>query len=132
MTACVAVLGTVLRPALAQDATAQTTPPPVATPEQAQPNQIAALLQVLLDPNPELPQPERDEAARRLVVMQTPDAKFALHRALVNTANLRGQQSAARALADEPNPDPDFIVALNALIGADAALTEAAARALAN
>ncbi len=93
-------------------------------------NAPAALLAVLS--NPDAPQPERDEAARRLVMMDTPEAEDALQKALVNTGNPRGQQSAARALAEDPTPSADYVIPLAALIGADPASSEAGARALAH
>ena len=82
--------------------------------------------------NPAAPQAERDEAARRLVGMNTPAAENALQQALVATGNPRGQQSAARALAEDPTPDPVYVIPLGAMIGTDAVSTEAAARALAH
>ena len=89
-----------------------------------------ALLAILS--NPTAPQAERDEAARRLVAMNTPAAENALQQALVATGNPRGQQSAARALAEDPTPDPVYVIPLGAMIGTDAVSTEAAARALAH
>lgn len=89
-----------------------------------------ALLAVLT--NDDASQAERDEAARRLVVMGTKEAEDALQRGLFDTGNPRGQLAAARALAEDPTPNPDYVDPLVTLIGTDLASTEAAARALAH
>ncbi len=82
----------------------------------------------LNDPN--APQEARDEAARRLVSRQTPEARRLVTEALTNL-NVGGQLAAARALADDPDPDPSAIDPLFETLGTNRALTEAAARALA-
>jgi HEAT repeat protein len=131
VTATAAVWSIALRPVHAQIA-------PPATNGAAGPatapavivNTPESLLAILS--NPTAPQAERDEAARRLVGMNTPAAESALQQALVATGNPRGQQSAARALAEDPTPDPVYVIPLGAMIGTDAVSTEAAARALAH
>lgn len=89
-------------------------------------------------------QSRRDEAARRLVsrksAASTPEAEAVvgplarelLGAALVNVSSRGGQLAVARALAQQAEPDPAFIAPLNALLGNDRQLTEAAATALAN
>jgi HEAT repeat protein len=74
---------------------------------------------------------ERDEAARRLVSRQSPEAKRILLSVLVSVGNRDGQLAVARALSGFSNNDPQFIVPLFALLGPDRALTDAAADALA-
>ncbi len=76
-------------------------------------------------------QEERDEAARRLVSRRRDEARQILRQVLVSAGNRNGQLSVARALANDPKPDPEFVVPLFALLGPDRALTEAAAHALA-
>jgi HEAT repeat protein len=78
------------------------------------------------------PQAKRDEAARRLVSRQSPEARAILQNTLIDVGNRGGQLAVARALATDPQPDPSFITPLNALLGPDKNLTEAAAAALAN
>lgn len=80
-----------------------------------------------------LPQARRDEAARRLAARTEPEARQALVNFLVDAANRGGQLAVARALsAAESNPgtDESLIAPLNALLGNDRQLTEAAAQAL--
>lgn len=129
MATLAAVCGTALRPVHAQNGPS---PAPATGPAGAGVllNTPADLLKLLT--NPDAPQAERDEAARRLVVMNTPEAEDALQKVLINTSNPRGQQSAARALAEDPTPNPDFVDPLFTLIGPDVVSTEAAARALAH
>jgi len=98
-------------------------PDPVAT--QAQ--QPAAVLS-----DPAASQQQRDEAARRLVGRPTPQGKQALMVALQTAQNVGGQIAAARALAEQQPPDPDFISPLFAAFGANRTLTDEAATALAN
>ncbi|MFN4242254.1 MAG: HEAT repeat domain-containing protein [Tepidisphaerales bacterium] len=87
-------------------------------------------------------QAQRDESARRLVARKS-EASSAwagatveevsrelLLAALVNVSSRGGQLAAARALMQQWEPDPAFIAPLNALLGVDRPLTEAAAMAL--
>ncbi|CAN5429474.1 hypothetical protein BH09PLA1_BH09PLA1_07260 [soil metagenome] len=73
---------------------------------------------------------EREEAARRLLSHTDPAAKAAL------IAALREQSvssiAVARAIADSPRNDPDFVEPLFASFGANRTLTDAAAVALGN
>jgi HEAT repeat protein len=118
-----------LRPALAQNP-----PPPPATAPAPAPavlgNTVPALLSVLN--NNDASPSDRDEAAKRLIVIGTPEAIDAMQKVLVNTGNPRGQLAVARALADGPPPDPIYVDPLRAIIGNDPASSEAAARALVN
>jgi HEAT repeat protein len=75
-------------------------------------------------------QADRDEVARKLVGSGDPQAEAALLAAL-NNAGHDAQLSVARAEADAPHPNPDFIEPLANLLGGDRSLDEAAARALA-
>lgn len=75
---------------------------------------------------------QRDEAARRLVARQTPLSRAYIDQVLGNATNSRGQLAIARAVADDPNPDPALIDRLADLLGADRLMTDAAAQALAN
>ena len=131
--AAAAVWCIALRPVHAQNAPNGPNSPATAVttaPAAVVVNTPDALLAILS--NPALPPAERDEAARRLVDLNTPEAESALQKALVATGNPRGQQSAARALAEDPTPDPAYIIPLGAMIGGDPISTEAAARALAH
>jgi HEAT repeat protein len=75
-------------------------------------------------------QADRDEAARKLAGLGDAPAKAALLSALNNGAH-DAQLAVARAQADTPRPDSDFIEPLANLLGGDRNLDEAAARALA-
>ncbi len=75
-------------------------------------------------------QSQRDEAARRLLSRSSPGAMGILLQAIRE----RGHDPAlavARALIDDPRPDPRFVEPLESLLGSEANLHEAAARALA-
>ncbi len=100
--------------------------PPVPAVAQRDLDQLAATLN-----DPQARQDQRDEAARRLVSRQSADARRILANALVDL-NQGGQLAAARALADDPEPDPELINPLFAALGGNRALTEATAHALAN
>lgn len=88
-------------------------------------------------------QARRDEAARRLVARKAEAAsawagavvvelaRELLLTALVDVSSRGGQLAVARALAQQWDPDPVYIAPLNALLGGDRQLTEAAATALA-
>jgi HEAT repeat protein len=80
--------------------------------------------------NPQAHQDDRDEAARRLASVQDQGARRMLLRVLVNEGNPRGQLAVAKALAAEPVDDPAFVDPLFQLLGADRALSDAAATAL--
>ncbi|HMB94536.1 MAG TPA: hypothetical protein VKK61_00710, partial [Tepidisphaeraceae bacterium] len=90
-------------------------------------DQLAAILA-----DPQAHQDQRDEAARRLVSRHSPEARAILVNVLADLNNSAGQLSAARALEDEPDPDPALINPLFAALGNNRSLTEAAAHALAN
>lgn len=79
-----------------------------------------------------VPQTERDEAARRLILRQTPEARQAIAAALADATNRNGQRAAARAILIDPDPDQRFIEPLFDLIGPDPSLTDAAIQALAS
>ena len=98
---------------------------PAAVPPATQPAALAARITA-----PTASQADRDEAARRLVALADPAAKASLIAALENGGH-DAQLAIARAEADAPNPDPDFIQPLAHLLGGDRNLDEAAARALA-
>jgi HEAT repeat protein len=89
--------------------------------------QLSAILN-----DPQARQEQRDEAARRLVSRQSPDARAILANSLGDFNNPAGQLAAARALQDIAQPDPALINPLFAALGNNRQLTEAAARALAN
>lgn len=90
---------------------------------------LSQLARILNDPSQ--PQDRRDEAARRLISRQTPQARQIVTAALIDL-NPGGQLAAARALIGDPRPDPAVIDPLFALIGTNRGLTEAAVRALGN
>lgn len=75
-------------------------------------------------------QADRDEAALQLFSFQTPEARSMLLNALRNGGH-DVLLAVARALADDPHPDPQFVEPLAALLGGERNLNEAAARALA-
>ncbi len=101
-----------------------------AAPSEAAAKDLQSLGAILNDESAS--QTKRDEAARRLVSRQSPEARAVLQNTLVDVGNRGGQLAVARALATDPQPDPAFITPLNALLGPDKNLTEAAAAALAN
>src|SRR5688572_13304514 len=73
---------------------------------------------------------DKDEAARRLVSRDTPEARAILNNVL-DSAERSGQLAVARALAADPSPNAQFIGPLQKLLSNDPQLTEAAAQALA-
>jgi HEAT repeat protein len=75
-------------------------------------------------------QADRDEAALQLLDFQTPEARATLLNALRNGGH-DVLLALARALADDPHPDPQFVEPLAALLGGERILNDAAARALA-
>lgn len=81
--------------------------------------------------DPQARQEQREEAARRLVARRTPQARQILSDALT-ALNPGGQLAVARALAEDPQPDPTLINPLFAALGGNRQITEAASRALAN
>ena len=90
----------------------------------------------LLDPavvltSKDATQADRDEAARRLVLRQSDEARTVLSGALTDAGNRPAQLAVARALASVPQPDPALINPLLTLIGKDAVVTDAAIGALA-
>src|SRR5688572_16203833 len=98
----------------APPATAPSAPPPAATAPAApeQPFDPAARATAVVEQDVRTlatgrTQPERDEAARRLLV--TAGARERLRTALNQITNPGAQLAAARALADDPNPDPQLI-----------------------
>ena len=107
------------RPVAPTTASTSTAPAPITDP--------AILLRA-----PNIPQADRDEAARRLLIQQTPQARVLISAALTDGSNRGGQLAAARAIAFDPNPDQGFINPLFDLIGPQATLTDAAIQALAN
>lgn len=90
---------------------------------------LQELAQSLSDPV--APQPQRDEAARRLASRNTPDAIALTRQILTDSGNPRSQLAVARALAGSMSPDPSLVDPLSGLLGPDARLTAAAADALA-
>lgn len=97
----------------------------------AQKNDVSSLSAQLNDPQsrPE----QRDEAARRLVALHSAEARTVLSDALVTLGQPNIQTAAAKALADELQPDPSLINSLFVALGSNSQkLEEAAAHALAN
>lgn len=92
--------------------------------------EIRNLALILADPSST--QEQRSEAARRLVAQQQPAARQLLAEALQDFSNLGGQLAVAKALLDDPQPDPSLIVPLFAAVKGPRELSEAAARALGN
>ena len=78
-----------------------------------------------------MPQADRDEAARRLILRNTPEARQVLAAALGDANNRFAQIAAARAIALDPDPDQAFVNALFDLIGPRPDVTDAAIGALA-
>jgi HEAT repeat protein len=78
---------------------------------------------------PEASQADRDEAARQLLANGQPDATLTLLAALRDGGH-DTQLAVARAVADSPAPDPQFVEPLANLLGGDRNLDEAATRAL--
>ncbi|HEX8911811.1 MAG TPA: HEAT repeat domain-containing protein, partial [Humisphaera sp.] len=77
-------------------------------------------------------QDERDDAARRLISRQSRAGRDPVHRALADRANPMAQLAAARAVVEDPVPQPQLIGPLRDLLGTTPAATEAAAAALLN
>jgi HEAT repeat protein len=82
-------------------------------------------------------QKQRDDAAKRLVARQNAEGRAAILAALQIKQNQGAQLAAARAILDDPNPDPRWINPLGELLGIpgqagglEGPLTEAAAAAL--
>lgn len=82
--------------------------------------------------DPTAPPTVREEAARRLVTRQTTAARRVLGDALIDAGNPGAQLAAARALAEDPRPDPSLVTSLFSVLGTSPAITDAAARALGN
>jgi HEAT repeat protein len=80
--------------------------------------------------SPQAHQDDRDEAARRLASLPDQGARRILLRVLMNEGNPRGQLAVARAIAAKPVDDAAFIDPLFALLGAERAMSDAAASAL--
>ena len=94
---------------------------------------LAALEAELL--RPDAPAADREEAAARLVSRQSPGGDERLRNILASAEAPRDARLAiARALSDDPTPSETMIGPLGALLraGADRALVDAAAQALAN
>ena len=108
---------------LAQDA------PAAESAVEAAERDLQQLRNTLNDPNAS--QAQRDEAAKRLLSRQTPEAREILRSTLVDVGNRGGQLAVARALAHDPHPDESLVTPLYALMGSDQSLTEAGAQALA-
>jgi hypothetical protein len=123
-TAAAALLagGGVARPAWGQQAT--TAPDTALTVRE----DLARLSARLTDES--VRQDDRDEAARRLVGRDAPEARETLRRVL-DSGNRGAQLAVARALAENPRPDPAWVPSLFRLLGPDRPLTVAAAQALA-
>lgn len=125
-----AVAGVMLLPL---NLSAQTIPATAATASTAPfaSNDLESIAAVLRDPS--AAQNDRDEAARRLSNLASPEALAALEAVLKDPANVRGQRAVARALTETLNPDPRFIVPLGALLSSvDVTLAQPAAQALTN
>ena len=75
-------------------------------------------------------QPQRDEAARRILASPINDAR-GIFLAALRDGGHDAQLAVARALADSTRVDPEFVDPLGSLIGGERNLHEAAARALA-
>ncbi len=75
---------------------------------------------------------DREEAAVNLINQNTPAATNAAANILRSGNNPRSQSAIARALAQVDNPDPQFIPDLGQMLGENPAMSEAAAKALAN
>jgi HEAT repeat protein len=126
---CRAALAVVALVATPATLSAQETPATTQTATaQSDLQQISAALN---DPSP-AQQPQRDEAARKLVSRQSEEARQILRAALLNEANHAAQLAAARALAFDPSPDDRLIDQLFALLGPDKPLSDAASAALAS
>jgi HEAT repeat protein len=80
--------------------------------------------------NPRASQSDREEAARRLVLRDTPEARETLVSVLSNFGNPMAQLAVAKALPLDLTPDPALIDPLFALIG-QPRLSDAAIQALA-
>jgi HEAT repeat protein len=112
---------TIAHAALAVDAASPTTTQP------AYPLDPAGILQ-----NPQSSATDREEAARRLLAQRTsPQARQALLGAM-HGSDVFAQTAVARAIADDPEPDPRFIPHLVGMIGQSRSVSETAAVALAN
>ena len=93
-------------------------------------DQVVAMARTMAEPGVE--QDVRDLAARRLLMIGTNDARTALADALRDPANAPARLAAARAVADDVPPGPEFIDPLFVLIDSEASpqLMDAAAFAL--
>jgi HEAT repeat protein len=94
--------------------------------------QVAALARQLVDPA--IDQEIRDGAARRLISIGSAEARSAISFALKDPGNVGGRLAAARAVAEDLPPDPQFIDALFVLLdpGQRREILDAAVVALGN
>jgi HEAT repeat protein len=104
--------------------------PAQTAPIRALPGDVRELAAILKSPS--AGQPDRDEAARRLVAIHSDAARAAARTALADLSSRRGQLAIARALAAIAEPDPSLIDPLFALITGESPYTEAAIAALSN
>lgn len=73
---------------------------------------------------------QREEAAKRLLSRRSNETRDILM-AVLGSPDREAKVAVAKALADDPSPDPRFIPLLDSMLGPDRAATEAAATALA-
>jgi HEAT repeat protein len=85
-----------------------TDPPAIAATQATTSPALYDAVAVLSGTAPGVSQEQRDEAAERLLSRNTPEAKQALHDALLKDDE-GGQVAVARALALDPDSDPSFI-----------------------
>jgi len=135
--AAVALIPLITSVAAAQSSPQPAPPSPSTTPATGSPTSAATTpSSTISDPAAVLraanvPQAERDEAARRLLMRQTPEARKQIIAALGDASNRGAQLAAARAVPLDPAPDQAFINPLFQLIGPQPTLTDAAIQALA-
>ena len=127
----IVLLASAISLALARPALSQTAPATASATTSAVTAPAAPLDPINLLGAANSTQSQRDEAALRLVLRQTPRALQALRAALIDAGNKPAQLAAARALAQHPVAQEDLKVPLRALIGSEPRLTDAAIRALA-
>jgi HEAT repeat protein len=75
---------------------------------------------------------DREDAARRLVSRHSPGATAILRSSFQRQGNVAAQVAIAKALSQDPAPDPAFVGPMTNALGPDPRLDEAAADALVN
>lgn len=105
-------------------------PPPALAPAPAPAVAAADPFAILADGS--RPLAEREEAARDVLLLDTPQSRAAIQKALEDASDSQAQLAVARALAGTSLCRSEYLVPLRLMMGTDRILTDAAAQALAS